>query len=188
MNAVFTAIMLAASAVLLILQPSAFLPALTEGAKKGLDTAVTLLLIYAIWMGFAAVAEESRLTERIATLLGAPVKRLFRTKNAGAVRDIAMNVSCNLLGIGGAATPYAVRAIGALECEGNTFAQNMLFIINATSVQLLPTTVISLRATMGSAAAYDIVLPSLIATCLSTGIAVALYLALDRVKAARRAR
>lgn len=102
-------------------------------------------------------------------------KKIFKTSNPAALESLAMNMSCNLLGIGGAATPYAVKAIAELEKDKNDWAQKLLFVINATSVQLLPTTVITLRASAGSASAFDIFLPSLICTSISTALAVALY-------------
>ncbi len=99
-----------------------------------------------------------------------------------------MNLSCNLIGIGGAATPYAVKAIGELEKEGNSFAQKLLFIINATSIQIVPTTVITLRAAAGSISPSDIFLPSLICTIVSTATAVTLYLLYDKLTKKRGAK
>ena len=87
-----------------------------------------------------------------------------------------MNISCNLLGLGGAATPYAVKAVEELDKQSNDFAQKLLFVINATSIQILPTTVIALRAGAGSLSPSDIFLPSLICTAISTLTAVGLYL------------
>ena len=92
-----------------------------------------------------------------------------------------MNLSCNLLGIGGAATPYAVKAIGELEKEKNGYAQKLLFVINATSIQILPTTVIALRASAGSVSPSDIFLPSLICTAVSTLTAVLLFVAGNKI-------
>ena len=91
---------------------------------------------------------------------------------------IAIAAPENLLSslLGGAATPYAVKAVGELEKQKNSFAQKLLFVINATSIQILPTTVIALRASAGSAAASDIFLPSLICTFVSTAAAVLLFL------------
>lgn len=97
-----------------------------------------------------------------------------------------MNLSCNLLGIGGAATPYAVKAIGELEKTGNDFAQKLLFVINATSIQIIPSTVIALRAGAGSANPADIFLPSLICTALSTLLAAGLFIAIERFKGKKR--
>ena len=92
-----------------------------------------------------------------------------------------MNLSCNLLGIGGASTPYALKAIDELEKEKNGYAQKLLFVINATSIQILPTTVIALRAGAGSASPADIFLPSLICTVISTATAVILFIAGSKI-------
>ncbi len=176
MNAVFTVIFLVSVAALAISAPQNALGALLSGAEKSLKMAVTLFCIYAVWMGISRVAEKSGLSGAAARGLKPLTRRLFKTENEAANENLAMNLSCNLLGIGGAATPYAVKAIGELEKEKNTFAQKLLFIINATSVQIVPTTVIALRAAAGSAAAADIFLPSLICTAFSTALAAAIFI------------
>ncbi len=176
MNAVFTVIFLFSLAVLAFCDPQNVLPALLGGAEKSLKMAVTLFCIYAVWMGLSRVAEQSGLSRAAARGLKPLTKRLFKTESGAANENLAMNLSCNLLGIGGAATPYAVRAILELEKENNDFAQKLLFIINATSVQIVPTTVIALRAAAGSAAAADIFWPSLICTAFSTLFAAGIYI------------
>lgn len=188
MNAIFTAILLISAIILCITAPTDFLPAMLDGGLNALKCCLTLFCIYAVWMGLSSVAEECGITKKAAKLLSPACTKFFRTDNEKAVENIAMNLSCNLIGIGGAATPFAVKAIEQLEKDGNTFAQNLLFIVNATSIQLIPTTVITLRAAAGSVAAYDIVLPSLIATIISTGSAVAIYLAIVRLRAKKRAK
>lgn len=188
MNAIFTAVVLISAIILCISSPTDFLPALLDGGMNAAKTALTLFCIYAVWMGLSAVAEECGITKKAARLLSPACKKFFRTSDGQAVENIAMNLSCNLIGIGGAATPFAVKAVERLEAGGNAFAQNLLFIINATSIQLIPTTVITLRAAAGSAAAYDIVLPSLIATVISTGSAVAIYFLIDKLTAKKRAK
>ncbi|MGN1060791.1 MAG: nucleoside recognition domain-containing protein [Candidatus Coproplasma sp.] len=175
MNAVFTLICLISAIIMLISSPTQFLPAVLSGGENALKCAVTLFCIYAFWMGLSAVAEEAKITHSIAKLLSPACRKLFKTKDAEAVKNISMNIGCNLLGIGGAATPYAVAAIGRLEEEDNFFAQDLLFIINATSIQLIPATVIALRAAQGSAAPHDIALPSFLATAVSTLCGVAGY-------------
>ena len=188
MNAIFTAIILISAAILCITSPTDFLPAMLDGGMNAAKTCLTLFCVYAVWMGLSAVAEESGITKKAARLLAPACTKFFRTDDNQAVEDIAMNISCNLIGIGGAATPFAVKAVNRLEQSGNTFAQNLLFIINATSIQLIPTTVITLRAAAGSAAAYDIFLPSLIATIVSTGSAVTIYFIIDKLTAKKRAK
>lgn len=181
MNAIFTAVFVCSAAVLCIFSPDAFLPALIGGAQNAAKTALTLFCIYAVWMGISAVAEDAGITRSIARFLQKPCAKIFRTENKRATESIAMNVSCNLLGIGGAATPFAVKAIDELEKDKNAFAQNLLFIINATSIQIIPTTVIALRSAAGSANAGDIIIPSLLTTLVSTGLAVTAYLIVNKL-------
>lgn len=162
--------------VLLFVSPSGALPAMLGGAERALTMAVTLFCIYAVWMALSRIAEKSGLSRTAAKALKPLSRRLFKTDNDAANENIAMNLSCNLLGLGGAATPYAVKAIGELEKDKNGFAQKLLFVINATSVQIVPTTVIALRTSAGSAAAADIFFPSLICTVFSTVFAVAVFI------------
>ena len=189
MNVIFTTIIALSAMVMLITSPADFLPATLDGGLNAAKTCLTLFCIYVVWMGLSAVAEDARLTEKCAKLLSKPCGKLFKTQNPAAIENITMNVSCNLLGIGGAATPYGVKAIDSLEKDGNEFAQNLVFIINATSIQLSPTTVIALRASAGSIAAHDIAVPSLIATAVSTLVGAAAYMLISKFKpkaAARR--
>ncbi|MGN1372622.1 MAG: nucleoside recognition domain-containing protein [Candidatus Coproplasma sp.] len=176
MNAVFITICLISAIIMLLSSPTQFLPAMLSGGEDALKCAITLFCIYAFWMGLSSVAEEAKLTHGVAKLLTPFCSKLFKTRDGEAVKNIAMNLGCNLLGIGGAATPYAVSAINRLEKEQNYFAQNLLFIINATSIQLIPATVIALRSSLGSSSPHDITLPSFIATAVSTLCGVAFYM------------
>ena len=95
-------------------------------------------------------------------------KRIFRSDDKDALFAATSNLTANLLGLPGAPTPLGIRATQKF-CEAkNDYAADMLFVLNATSLQLLPVTVIALRSSLGSAAPHDIILPTLIATLLST--------------------
>ncbi|MDE6504745.1 MAG: hypothetical protein K2L42_02625 [Clostridia bacterium] len=176
MNVIFSAIFIASLIVMSVIAPDKLLSSLLGGAERSAKMALTLFCIYAVWMGLSRLAEKSGLSKQAARALKPLSRRLFKTSNEAALENLAMNLSCNLLGVGGAATPYAVKAIGELEKENNERAQKLLFVINATSVQIIPSTVIALRTSAGSAAAFDIFLPSLICTAFSTAIAVFLFL------------
>ncbi|MDE6667267.1 MAG: hypothetical protein K2K38_02830 [Clostridia bacterium] len=188
MNAIFTAVFICSLIVITIVAPDRLLSTLLGGGEKTLTTAVTLFCIYAVWMGLSRLAEKSGFSRAAAKGLKPLSRRLFKTENEAALENIAMNLSCNLLGIGGAATPYAVKAIGELEKDNNDFAQKLLFVINATSIQLIPSTVIALRTSAGSGSAFDIFLPSLICTFISTAVAVLLFLGAHKLKAKRKKR
>ncbi len=91
------------------------------------------------------------------------------------MQAISMNLSVNLLGISGAATPYGIQAANLLDKTDNAeYASAMLFVLNATSLQLIPTSIIAVRVALGSASPNDIVLPTLLATSLSTIVGVLL--------------
>jgi len=79
-----------------------------------------------------------------------------------------------MLGMGGIATPPAIKATGLMNEKGNYDGAATLFIVAATSVQLLPSTVLSLRQSLGSEAPASILLPTILSTALSSifGIAV----------------
>lgn len=177
MNVIFTVIFFASMLVITITAPNRLLSSLIGGAERSAKMALTLFCIYAVWMGLSRLAEKSGFSKGAARALKPLSKRIFKTKNEAALENLAMNLSCNLLGIGGAATPYAVKAIGELEKDKNDWAQKLLFVINATSIQIIPSTVIALRTSAGSAAAFDIFLPSLICTAVSTALAVLLFIA-----------
>jgi len=183
MNAIFIIVTLVSAIIMCIFQPSSFLYAVLDGGLNAAKCALTLFCIYAFWMGLSSVAEECKITHAMAHLLSSPCKKIFKTRDELAIKNISMNISCNLLGIGGAATPYGVAAIEQLEKTNNFYAQNLLYIINATSIQLLPTTVIALRASFKSASAYDITLPSIICTFISTFVGVSIYVVYSKIKA-----
>lgn len=176
MNVIFTAVFIASMIAIAICAPDKLLSSLLGGAESSVKMALTLFCIYAVWMGLSKLAERSGLSKGIARGLKPVSRKIFKTDSDSANENLAMNISCNLLGLGGAATPYAVKAIGELEKENNGFAQKLLFVINATSIQILPTTVIALRASAGSVSPSDIFLPSLICTAVSTLTAVGLFL------------
>lgn len=181
MNAIFSAIFIASALILCIAGPNAFLPALLNGAKEAAITCLTLFCIYSLWMGLSHVASDAGINDAVARLLRPACYKFFRTRSALGAQYAAMNVTCNVLGLGGAATPFGVKAMKAFDGEGNIFGRNLLFIINATSVQIVPSTVIALRASYQSAAPADIFAPALLTTAICTGMAVILYFLSDKL-------
>lgn len=177
MNVIFTVIFFASMLIIAVTAPDKLLSSLMGGAERSAKMALTLFCIYAVWMGLSRLAEKSGFSKGAARALKPLSRRIFKTDNPAALENLAMNLSCNLLGIGGAATPFAVKAIGELEKDKNDWAQKLLFVINATSIQIIPSTVIALRTGAGSGAAFDIFLPSLICTAVSTTLAVLLFVA-----------
>lgn len=190
MNAAFALLFLLSSITLLITAPDALLPALLLGGSKAATLCVSLLSSYALWLGLMSVWERSGVTRGVSRLLKRPVRALFQIENDDTVEATSMNLSANLLGIGGAATPYGVKAASLMQNEKNGgFASAMLFIVNATSLQLIPTSVIAFRVSLHSLSPADIILPSLLCTAFSSllGIALAFLFLSDKSPKTARA-
>src|SRR5690606_17543318 len=114
------------------------------------------------------------------------LRRLFPEvpRDHAALDAMALNVSANVLGLGNAATPFGLRAMEALQTLNPhprvaTDAMILFLVINTSSVQLVPATVIALRAANGAPAPTAVLGPSLRATTVSTvvGILAAKWLA-----------
>lgn len=132
------------------------------GGQEAVSLALRLTAALCLWSGVLKVAEAAGLTDRIAGLLSPVLGRIFPRLEKGdpARRYIAMNMTANLLGLGNAATPFGLKAAEALAARGEPGrASNELIylvVLNTASLQLLPTTVASLRAVHGAAAPLDI--------------------------------
>ena len=172
MNVIFFGLFCAATTALLLTNAELFLPTVLDAASDSAALCVGLLASYAVWMGLMGIWEKCGVTKGISRLLRPLCRRIFKTDDEQALQAISANLACNMLGIGGAATPYGVQAARLLnECEYPEYSSCMFFALNATSIQLLPTSVVGIRASLGSGNAADIILPTLICTALSTVVA-----------------
>ena len=166
MNGIFLFVITISGLILIFTNPSAFLPALSSGATESLKLSASLAAVYLLWMGIFGIAEKTGITGKLAKLLHKPVKLLFG-KVGNAEEDIAVNLSANLLGLGGIATPHGISAIKKLDEQGNTAACALLTVLAATSLQIIPTSVISLRLANGSVSPGDIILPTILSSLVS---------------------
>ena len=172
MNVIFFGLFCAATAALLFTNAELFLPTVLDAASDSAALCVALLASYAVWMGLMGVWEKCGITKAVAKLLRPVCKRLFKTDDEPTLQAISANLACNMLGIGGAATPYGVQAAKLLnESEYPEYSSCMFFALNATSIQLLPTSVVGIRASLGSGNPADIILPTMICTAISTAVA-----------------
>lgn len=171
MSKVWFLILVSAIVTLLFRDPTAAINAMIKGSHASVNLAMELVALYAFWLGLFAIIEKIGLAEKLSKLLKPVIRFLFPGVNKECEKCITMNVSANILGLGNASTPMAIKAIGQMDADKNGRAsQNMimLVVISCTSLQLLPTTVIGLRATHGSVNPTDFLLPATVATIVST--------------------
>jgi spore maturation protein SpmA len=148
-------------------------------AKASVELAIGLVGVMALFLGLMKVAEQGGLLTIIAKTVRPLMTRLFPEvpANHPAMGAMILNISANVLGLGNAATPFGIRAMQALDTlnphKGTATNAMVLFLaINTSSVTLLPTGVIALRASLGSLEPAAIVPTTLVATIASTCIAI----------------
>ena len=119
--------------------------------------------------------EDSGVAKGVSKLLKPLAKKLLKTNNEEALKSACMNFSVNLLGISGAATPYGIKAAQLLDKTDNAeYSSAMLFVLNATSLQLFPGSMIAVRVSMGSLSPNNIIFPTLFTTIFSTVLGITL--------------
>ena len=169
MNILFGLLFLSCTLLLLFVSPESFLPALLDGASKGASVCVSLIATYSVWMGLMRLWEDCGISRLVSKLLKPIAKRVFKTEDEDALTAISMNLSVNMLGISGAATPYGIQAANLLDKTKNAeYSSAMLFVLNATSLQIFPSSMIAVRVAMHSSNPTDIIIPTLITTLFST--------------------
>ena len=175
MNTIFGLVILLSTTILTFTKPDLVLSTMLSGGEKALSLSIKMVVIYAVWLGVFELLEQSGLSNKFAKALK-PVNRFLFGKIPDKASDfMSLNISANILGMSGATTPMGIRSIQELEKHPNTeYAIAMFFVINATSVQIIPSSVLALRASLNSANPSSIVLPTILATLLSTVIGVVL--------------
>ena len=148
--------------------------AVLTAAGEAVQTALLLAGGFAFFCGLIAIPRRAGAVGWLAKKCAPALKRLLgRDLPEGALEAVTMNLTANLLGLGNAATPMGVEAARRMaDGETATNALCLFLVINSSSVQLLPTSVIALRAAAGSANPGIIAGPALAATCISTVVGI----------------
>ncbi|MCJ7600780.1 MAG: spore maturation protein [Desulfobulbaceae bacterium] len=150
-----------------------------ESAKGAVTLAIGLIGPMALWLGIMKVAEAGGLMRIVAGWVRPVMVRLFPDvpHDHPAMSAMIMNMAANALGLGNAATPMGIKAMQELDklsAEKGTASNAMcLFLaINTSSVTLLPLGVITVRAGANATSPAAVLIPSLVATCCSTFVAI----------------
>lgn len=147
-----------------------------NGAKDAVTLVISLLGMMCLWTGFMNIAQKSGLVTKFSRLLRPVIRLLFpdlppESEAAGAV---VSNMVANIFGLSNAATPLGLKAMKELDRRNGSSptasdSMCMLVVINTASIQLIPSTVIAIRAAAGSADPFGIIVPvwisSLCAVC-----------------------
>ena len=153
-----------------------------ESTESTIQITLTLLGTMCLWSGLMKIASNLSLIDKFCKMLNPIINFLFPDlkKNEKIKKEISMNMTANILGLGNAATPLGLKAMSSMQKENNkkdTLSDSMLMfiLINTASIQIIPTTVLAIRKSLGSENSTGILVPVWGATILAAvaGIIVA---------------
>ncbi len=172
-------------------QVEAVSEAVLSSAKEGVSLCITMFGVMALWNGLMEIANDAGLIHVITRKIRPVIQFLFPRipKDHPALEHIATNCVANVLGLGSASTVYGLKAMEALEeleeerrrkgarysaMPRGTASNEMctFLIINISSLQLIPVNIIAYRTQYGSVNPTAVVGPGIVATAVSTGVAV----------------
>ncbi len=166
--------------------------AVIDSAAGAVTLALGLCGMMALFMGLMRVLQEGGLTRAMARWLRPLMVRLFPEVPAEhpAMSMMILNFTANMLGLANAATPFGIKAMTELDRlnphKGKATNAMILFLaINTSSLALFPTGIIVLRAALGSASPASIFLTTLVATLLSSTVAIVVTKTMFRFTKAR---
>ena len=131
--------------------------AVFEYTKTAVDLILTLIGTMCLWNGLMEIAANTNLIKRLTKIMNPLVNFLFRENkdNKKIHEEISMNIVANMLGLGNAATPLGLKAMNSMQEKNNqkerlTNDMATFIILNTASIQIIPTTVIAIRMSLGS--------------------------------------
>ena len=146
-----------------------------HGASDGMKLIFEMLPILVLWTGVMKIAENAGLLQKFSNLVRPVLHKLFPSlrKEDPALGYIASNMAANALGLGSAATPFGLKAMEEMQKNNPkkdmaTEAMVTFLILNTGGVTIIPTTVIALRMSQGSANPSEIIITSILATICSS--------------------
>ena len=142
-----------------------------DSVESAVNLSITMLGTMCLWSGIINVATNTKIMEIMNKLLKPIIKFLFPEirENQKAQNEISMNMVANILGLGNAATPLGLKAMETLQEENRnkqelSNSMIMLIVINTASIQIIPTTIIAIRSSLGAENPTSIIVPVWIAT------------------------
>ncbi len=160
-----------------------------SSAKTGFEISLGLTGILALWLGIMKVGERGGVIDSFARVAAPLFGKLFPEvpKDHPVIGRMFMNFSANLLGLDNAATPIGLNVMQQLQelnPKKDTASNPMIMFlaINASGLTLIPVTILMYRAQLGAANPADVFVPILLATFVSTFVAITLIGIRQRIR------
>lgn len=164
--------------------------AVLESAGEAVSICITMIGVMSLWVGLMQIAKEAGLIGKMTEAIRPAIHFMFPRIPAKhpALEYISTNVIANILGLGWAATPAGLKAMEALaELEQKRLGKGTLstkatavasdemctfLVLNISSLQLIPVTIIAYRSQYGSPDPTAVIAPAILATFVSTLVAI----------------
>lgn len=134
--------------------------ALLNSGETSINLLLTLAGTISLWSGIMAIAESCGITKGLNTLFSPILKLLFSDykDDSKVMNAVSTNITANLIGLGNAATPAGLKAIASMYNGENKINNSMatFIVMNTSSIQIVPTTIVALRLAKGSNAPMEI--------------------------------
>lgn len=128
-----------------------------------INIAISFLGIMCFWSGMIKILKNTRIMGKIQKVLRPFINKFFKNENEKAKELITLNIVSNLFGIGNAATPIGINAMREMDLNNKekemSYEMNIFVLLNTLSIQIIPTTIISIRSSMESENAAKIIFP-----------------------------
>ena len=164
-----------------------------EWAETAVELSLGLIGVMALWLGLMKIAEEAGIVRGMGLLVKPIMVRLFPEVPADhpAMGSIVANMAANFFGLGNAATPLGIKAMQELQDlnENKDEASNamvMFLAINTSSVTLISSSTIAYRSAAGAVNPADVIGPTIIATAVSTTVAIIACKVLEKLPKYKR--
>lgn len=142
-----------------------------DSIQSAVQLTLTLIGTMCFWCGIIKIVMKTSVVDKLIKILNPILKILFPEINEqdDVRKEISMNIIANIFGLGNAATPLGLKAMGSLQKNNykkDEMSKSMatLIVLNTASIQIIPTTVIAIRNSLGSKQPTEMLLPIWIAT------------------------
>ena len=157
-------------------QMSALAAAIPAGAQAGASLSMTLMGSLVLWTGVGKLMEAGGMTGALSRMLSPLLGRIFPStrQDRELAEALSGNICANVLGLGNAATPMGIRAVKRMAKIPGVATDEMcrLIVLNTASIQLIPANVAAVRASLGTAAPFDILPAVWLASICSAGLGI----------------
>ena len=145
--------------------------AIFDSAEQTVNLCLTMFGTLCLWNGIMKIATQTSMIEKLTKFLKPIISFIFpEIKNDKKIsKEISMNMVANILGLGNASTPLGLKAMASMQ-KTNTDktrlsnSMAMFILVNTASLQIIPTTVISIRSSLGSQEPTKIIFAVWVAT------------------------